>query len=236
MEDADDWSVLLAASISSCLYACLYCELLWHSVRPLRAFGCDWVDCWATAHSFRPHNLPHTDTGYVHPSSCCLLVLTGGLPTILQSVEPPPPPLFSQNDDIFYSLLTNVTWFVLPFFLAFHAEAVRSGYAGRIRQNSMSVYKQPNAKFMSCGISCSVINYRRWFQVKKANCSPSSLLTLRDSLVIESNAVHELQHADKLDKSCRATLRLTCLGTFTFWREEKKKNKGHMQVKIYEAV
>lgn len=36
----------------------------------------------------------------------------------------------------------------------------------QIRENSMSAYKQPNAKFMSCGISCSVINYRLWFQVK----------------------------------------------------------------------
>lgn len=159
----------------------------------------------------------------------------GGFQQYCNQSSPPPLPFLARMMT-YSSLLTNVTWFVLPFFLAFHAEAVRSGYAGRIRQNSMSVYKQPNAKFMSCGISCSVINYRCWFQVKKANCSPSSLLTLRDSLVIESNAVHELQHADKLDKSCRATLRLTCLGTFTFWREEKKKNKGHMQVKIYEAV
>lgn len=82
----------------------------------------------------------------------------------------------------------------------------------------MSAYKQPNAKFMSCGISCSVINYRLWFQVrkkkKKANCSRGSALPLRDSLVIESNAEHhESRHQDKLDKSRRATLRLTRLGT-----------------------
>lgn len=192
-EDTDDGRVFLAASIFSCLHACLYCELLWHDLRPLRTFGCDWVGCWATVLSFRSHNLPHTDTGYVQPSSCCPLVLTGSLPTLLQSVEPltlatRPPPFLAR-------MITYSTQFVNKrhmicltgfFFLPSMPKPCALVTQARIRQNSMNAYKQPNAKFMSCGISCSVINYRSWFQVKKANCSLGSLLTLRNSLLIES--------------------------------------------------
>lgn len=136
-----------------------------------------------------------------------------------------------QNDAIFYTVVSkrHMICLVAFFFLPSMPKPCALVTQARIRQNSMRVYKQPNAKFMSCGISCSVINYRRWFQVKKANCCPGSLLTLRDSLVIESNAVHhELQHEDKLDKSHQATLRFTRLGMlcgniFTQVLERKKK-------------
>lgn len=179
--------------------------------------------------SFRLRNLPHTDTEYVQPSPCCPLVLTGRLPTMLQSA--PPPPFLAR-------MMTYSTQFVnkrhmiclVVFFSCLPRQSLSLITQARIRQNSMSAYKQPNAKFMSCGISCSVINYRYGFQVKKkANCSPGSLLTLRDSLVIESNGeVHELRHEDKLDKSCQATLLLTRLGTLydnVFVRVLERKTK-----------
>lgn len=40
----------------------------------LRLAGCDWTDCRCTVLRFRPHKLPHTDTGYVQRSFFCLLL------------------------------------------------------------------------------------------------------------------------------------------------------------------
>lgn len=40
----------------------------------LRLASCDWTDCRCTVLRFRPHKLPHTDTGYVQRSFFCLLL------------------------------------------------------------------------------------------------------------------------------------------------------------------
>lgn len=137
----------------------------------------DWTDCLCTVLSFRPHKLPHTDTGYVQRSFFCLLIFKEHQWSSQSfHLQDWPHGLSFLFFFLFLShslaeIMTSRTVFVrgahmtrlLAPYLSCHALVTKP----RTRWNGASSYKQPNVKFMPGGICVSVINYQHWLKVKR---------------------------------------------------------------------
>lgn len=64
----------LPLSACACVCVCVFIVSCFATFHWLRLASCDWAGCCSTLLSFRPHKLPHTDTGYVQQSFFCLLL------------------------------------------------------------------------------------------------------------------------------------------------------------------